>query len=296
MAGSDKEDELFLRRPMLLALFVFALAPLAAFAQASETPDHALCRVIETAARRQGLPLDFFTRLIWRESSFRAEVVSPAGAQGIAQFMPGTAAERGLGDPFDPEAAIPASAHLLADLNRRFGNLGLAAAAYNAGPTRVADWLAGRRGMPAETQAYVAFVTGREIEEFRSAYEPAIDRPPPPGQAGNAAPSGCLELAVNLRRSGAPQGIIAQNVFAPWGVQLSGNFSKALALSIYARNQQRYAAILADLQPMVIGTRLRSRGTRVFYRVRAPAQSRQQADELCSRLHKVGGACIVLRS
>ena len=53
---------------------------------------------------------------------------------GVAQFMSGTASERGLADPFDPATAIPASAKLLAELARRFGNLGLSAAAYNAGP------------------------------------------------------------------------------------------------------------------------------------------------------------------
>jgi len=81
--------------------------------------------------------------LIWQESSFRPGVSSGAGAQGVAQFMPGTAAERGLANPFDPEQAIPKSAELLADLRQRFGNLGLAAAAYNGGPARVEAWLAG---------------------------------------------------------------------------------------------------------------------------------------------------------
>src|SRR4051812_3807218 len=132
---------------------------------ASESPDQALCRLIETAADRHALPRDVFTRLIWRESSFRPNVTSGAGAQGIAQFMPGTARERGLLDPYDPEQAIPASAHFLDELNRRFGSIGLAAAAYNAGPTRVADWLAGRRrGLPVETQDYVRFITGRPVE------------------------------------------------------------------------------------------------------------------------------------
>src|SRR5205814_6611619 len=66
-----------------------------------------------------------------------AGAVSPKGAEGIAQFMPGTAAERGLANPFDPEQAIPHAARFLAELKRRFGNLGMAAAAYNAGPARV---------------------------------------------------------------------------------------------------------------------------------------------------------------
>ncbi len=66
--------------------------------------------------------------------------------------MPATAAERGLADPNDPEAAIPKAAELLANLKQRFGNLGLAAAAYNAGATRVANWLAGGGELPPETR------------------------------------------------------------------------------------------------------------------------------------------------
>src|SRR5256885_1278916 len=123
-------------------------APAASAAPATETVYEALCRLIETAAREHAVPADFLTSLIWRESSFRTGAVSRAGAQGVAQFMPGTAAERGLADPFDPEQAIPKSAELLADLRQRFGNLGLAAAAYNGGPARVGGWVP-RRGAPA---------------------------------------------------------------------------------------------------------------------------------------------------
>jgi hypothetical protein len=260
---------------------------------ATESPDQALCRLIETAAAANGLPGDFFTRLIWRESSFRPLVTSSAGAQGIAQFMPGTASERGLLDPFDPDEAIPASARFLGELNRRFGSLGLAAAAYNAGPTRVADWLAGRRkGLPLETQDYVFFITGKPVEDFLGAAEPAISKPPPPARE---PPSSCLAMAVDLRRA-TPSKLLAESPFAPWGVQLSGAFSKSVALSVFARTQRRYAALLADIRPMVIGTRLRSRGTRTFYRVRAPAATRADANVLCGKIHKVGGACIVLRS
>ena len=71
------------------------------------------------------------------ESNFDPFAVSPAGAQGIAQFMPGTAAAYGLDDPFDPVAAIDAQAHLMSDLIRQFGSPELALAAYNAGPAPV---------------------------------------------------------------------------------------------------------------------------------------------------------------
>src|SRR5262249_43402676 len=101
-----------------------------------------VCLMIESAARAHNLPLEFFARVIWQESRFQPNVVGPRTrsgdrAQGIAQFMPRTAAERGLLDPFDPVQALPKSAEFLRELYDQFGNLGLAAAAYNAGPGRV---------------------------------------------------------------------------------------------------------------------------------------------------------------
>src|SRR5277367_3507203 len=126
-----------------------------------------ICRLVDSSARAQGLPVSFLTRLIWQESNFRPNVSSPAGALGIAQFMPGTAGARGLADPFDPESAIPKAASLLADLRKQFGNLGLAAAAYNAGPGRVAKWIAGGGDLPLETQNYVTIVTRHAADEWR---------------------------------------------------------------------------------------------------------------------------------
>ena len=87
--------------------------------------------------------------------------------------MPGTAAERSLLDPFNPVEALPKSAAFLAELRDRFGNLGLAAAAYNAGPQRVRDFVAGSRGLPAETRNYVLAVTGHPIEEWLKPAKPA---------------------------------------------------------------------------------------------------------------------------
>ena len=119
----------------------------------------AMCLMIELAARAQDLPLEFFARVIWQESRFQSDAVGPMTrsgqrAQGIAQFMPGTANERRLLDPFDPVQALPKSAEFSSELRSQFGNLGLAAAAYNAGPRRVQEWLAGTgtcRRRPATT-------------------------------------------------------------------------------------------------------------------------------------------------
>src|SRR5258708_17760787 len=125
-----------------------------------------ICSALASAAAQNDLPTDFFARLIWQESGFDRAAVSRAGAQGVAQFMPATANWRGLSNPFDPLEAIAESAKLLRDLRREFGNLGLAAAAYNAGSGRVRDWLAGRRALPGETSAYVRIVTGYSAEQW----------------------------------------------------------------------------------------------------------------------------------
>jgi hypothetical protein len=262
-------------------------------APSTETVEQALCRLIDGSARTRGIPADFLTRLIWRESSFRPHVVSPAGAQGIAQFMPGTAQERGLADPFDPEQAIPKAAELIADLTDRFGNLGLAAAAYNGGPARVAAWLAGAGGLPTETRNYVIAVTGRSAEDWAADRKARSD-----GEAREQAdpkPSSCLQMVAALRRRG--RDIPAMEApFAPWGVQLAGNFSKELALATFSRTSRAYASVLGDARPMIIGTRLRYRGARTFYRVRAPAATRKEAEQLCTRIRTVGGSCVVLPS
>jgi hypothetical protein len=283
---------------LLLVILVAALVPARVALAQSETIDQALCRMIEGAAARHRLPVDFFTRLIWQESSFRPGVVSGAGAQGVAQFMPGTAAERNLSDPFDPEQAIPKSAELLDDLRTRFGNLGLAAAGYNGGPARVEAWLAGKGALPGETRSYVEIITGRSADDW--ARQARAEAPAEPAE--EAAPTRCLILAAAFRRGTdrrmmeAYRGPIEVSPIAPWGVQVAGNFSKDRALASYARAKDRHAAILADVAPMVIGTRLRSRGTRAFYRVRIPAATRAAATEICGKLQKAGGACVVLKS
>jgi hypothetical protein len=125
-----------------------------------------VCTTLIDAARANDLPPAFLARLIWQESRFDPSSVSSAGAQGIAQFMPQTASEVGLSDPYDPIEALPASARFLKRLHREFGNLGLAAAAYNAGSGRIRDWLANRQSLPAETRNYVHIITGHSAESW----------------------------------------------------------------------------------------------------------------------------------
>lgn len=282
-----------MRAAILLMLCLSAGGALAepereARAKAQARPHATVCTLIEAAARDHALPVGYFTRLIWRESSFRPGVVSHKGAQGIAQFMPGTAAERGLADPFDPRQAIPASASLLSDLKGRFGNLGLAAAAYNAGPRRVTDWMAGTGYMPLETEDYVLAITGASIESWARAGRVA-DRPE--SEAGT-----CQEFATRMaaRTDVAPP--VRQANWEPWGVQVAGNFSQARAVAAFERLKRRHAAVLEGLDPLLLRKRNLSRGSRSLIYVRLPAPTRQEAGELCRKLQARGAACIVLRN
>ena len=91
--------------------------------------------------------------------------------------MPETARLSGLENPFNPLEAIAKSGQLLHGLRLEFGNLGLAAAAYNAGSGRVRDWLGGRRPLPGETRAYVQLVTGRSVEEWTGGQTNPVEMP-----------------------------------------------------------------------------------------------------------------------
>lgn len=291
-----------------LALFVMAcLSPAGEAAQpemaapeskpSAGSTSQSICMIVESAALANGLPLDFFARVIWQESRFQADAVGPLTrsgerAQGIAQFMPRTAVERGLLDPLDPIQALPKSAEFLKELRAEFGSLGLAAAAYNAGPQRLRDYLAGRGGMPAETRSYVREITGISLDDWAKAG--AADRPAQP------TPS-CQQLVALLKR--APnlfvrelEERVAVVASAPWGVQLSAGFSREGALRSYAAIAKRHAVVLQGHDPSIIASRWLTRGPRTFYQVRAGADTRQVAENLCESIRRARGACLVLRN
>jgi hypothetical protein len=138
-------------------------------AKAVELSPEQLCNTLVDAAQKHDLSVSFFSNLIWQESRFVLNAVSHAGALGIAQFMPKTAAAVGLDNPLDPLQALPASAGLLSNLFKRYGNLGLAAAAYNAGEARVNKWLSKHSVLPRETRDYVRTITGVPIERWKAA-------------------------------------------------------------------------------------------------------------------------------
>jgi hypothetical protein len=267
-------------------------------ARESDTRE-AMCLMIESAAKANDLPLEFFARVIWQESRFQSDAIGPMTrrgerAQGIAQFMPGTANERRLLDPFDPVQALPKSAEFLSELRAQFGNLGLAAAAYNAGPRRVQEWLAGSGSMPQETRNYVLAITGTTVDTWAAAGKN--------GKMPDRAPStGCRDLMALLKR--APNSFVSEleqhvklGAERLWGVQLAAGFDRDRALAMYSRAMTRLRAVIGDQDPSLLASLFRSRGTRTFYQVRIGADTRPAADDLCNRIRRAGGACLVLRN
>jgi hypothetical protein len=262
-----------------------------------------MCLMIESAARAEDLPLEFFARVIWQESRFQSDAVGPITrngqrAQGIAQFMPGTADERRLLDPFDPVQALPKSAEFLHELRDQFGNLGLAAAAYNAGPRRVREWLDGSGYMPEQTRHYVFAITGSSVDDWAAAAKSGKAAAKPDQRLPT---TGCRALMALLRQ--APNPFVTQleqhvelAAAKLWGVQLAAGFDRDKALAMYARAIRNLGAVIGDQDPSLLASTMRNRGSHTFYQVRIGADTRGAADDLCNRIRRAGGACFVLRN
>lgn len=242
----------------------------------------ALCVLIEEAAEEHGVPKPFFARLIWKESRFDIRAVSPAGAQGVAQFMPATAKRRDLKDPFDPVQAIPASASYLAELSRVFGNFGLAAAAYNAGETRVDRWRAGHSGLPGETRGYVFDITGRAAEWFRA---PGREVEAKPLQEGESFAKACPRMPVIATRA-APR--------TAWGVVVAGGHSREAARAAFERVRRRMSSLISSERLLVL--KKSRRGSGPLYTARLGSNGKVEARNLCLRIRKAGGSCYIRRN
>ncbi|SDE71565.1 lytic transglycosylase domain-containing protein [Limimaricola pyoseonensis] len=252
----------------------------------SYIPD--VCRTIEALSREHALDPGFFSRLIWRESLFDAGAVSPAGALGIAQFMPGTAKLRGLGDPFNPAEALSASAAYLAELAARFGNIGLAAVAYNAGEARAEKFLSGHDWLPGETVHYVQAITGVPALVWRDAPPETLDL--------------ALDAALPFRaacearaRDRAIREFRVQAPVLPWGVVLASAPGRAAVERRLAQLRGRLGAAISGEQ--VAFTRSRFPGQPAARHVaQIGRESRAEATALCARLRSAGGTCMVLKN
>jgi len=239
------------------------------------------------------VPEAFLARLIWKESRFDPNAVSPKGAQGIAQFMPGTARLVGLKDPFEPHSAIAASASYLVDLKNEFGNWGLAAAGYNAGPGRVASWRTGNSSLPFETQDFVASITGHAAQEWT--------------KADFKAPKFSLSDKENFitacqkfpTRYSLYKNVATQSDVAPvlaWGVILAANFSRNKAMNTYRKLQKKFPSVLKNKLPSVARKVNLSFGNQARYEIQLGSNSRKGANNICAKLKRAGGNCIVLKN
>lgn len=285
----------------LLHLTLVSIAAFQPFAHAQSVPDASIgvesiprfevaeiCALIKMHALRNDLPPSFFARLIWKESRFDINAISPAGAQGIAQFMPATARRRNLVDPFDPRQAIAASAEFLAVLRAQFGNLGLASAAYNAGENRVDRWLVGASTLPLETENYVLDITGEPAENFADRTRQLTNKPLDDTRSFDKA---CQRLPV-VSASLIP---MAAAIRKPWAIQVAGNFKRSAATRAWERIKARNASLVADL-PMSISRLRTPRGRQSIFAVRLGADTRTQAERLCTRLRANGTPCLVAKN
>lgn len=249
-----------------------------------------VCTAIETDAEASGLPPGYFARLIWQESHFDANAASWAGAQGIAQFMPETGRLQGLANAYNPAEALWRSAQYLEFLRGKFGNLGLAAAAYNGGENGVARFIAGTGYLAAETLDYVEIITGIPVTQWLAADAPTADYTLADDKPFHAA---CVALAeTSTLKTFTPPTAIIQ----PWGIQMQQFFSEATARRFFSRIQGLYPAELGGEELMLVAKRNPNFGRALRWTVEIGRPDRAGAQQLCEALSKAGGACIVVRN
>lgn len=249
-----------------------------------------VCKLIERQAAENRLDPNFLARLLWKESRFEPNAVSPAGAIGIAQFIPSTAELYDLDDPFNPAQAIAKAAWYLRYLTDLFGNIGLAAVAYNGGENRAARFVTGQSVLPYETQDYVEAITGHNAWRWR-------DNPPDADEMKLALKSdmpfraACVDLAGNrsLREF-----TVEPRVF-PWGVILASHPSRAGAQKQVTRLNRALRPILQGKQIGYVRKRMTG-SARTVYTAQVGYDSRSEANAFCVKLKQLGGRCIVLKN
>lgn len=250
-----------------------------------------VCTAIDVFASHYQLPVAYFARLIWQESRFDPAAISPAGAQGIAQFIPSTARLRGLINPFDPAEAMARSAEYLQFLNRKFGNLGLAAAAYNGGEARISRYVANEGGpLPAETRAYVMIVTGHSVDAWLAGTVGTVDYTLDGGSDFHEA---CINMAQSVR---TPALLAPSGEWQPWGVLIAQSASAEQAKARFDAVQTKFGEVLSDKTLLLITVRNPRFGSRNRFSAMIGFPSRQEAQDLCDNLTAAGGNCIVQKN
>lgn len=249
------------------------------------------CAAIHIFADRHGLNRDFFARLIWQESRFDQNALSHANARGIAQFIPSTAALRGLKDPYNPADALEHSAQYLAEMVQRYGNEGMAAIGYNGGERRAEGFLEGK-GLAPETVNYVPIITGLSAEQWR-------DAPPKTpdfrlSKSKNFLPA-CFAMA--RKRRVTPLKITPPKpVLKPWGVQIAFGTSTNLAQSKAKSQTASCKGPLKGKRLDMVYKKNRVSRRKGFYFAQYGVETRQGAQQLCDRLRQSSCICLVIKN
>lgn len=249
-----------------------------------------VCGAISAFATAWRLPEDYFARLIWQESRFDPNALSTAGAEGIAQFMPSTGDIRGLRNAFDPAEALATSAEYLRFLGDKYGNLGLAAAAYNGGEGRMSRYVASGGYLPSETEAYVEIITGVTVSAWTAEVTPAPDYTLREDMPFEPA---CIEMA---KAAPMPQLDLPPGEWKPWGVLIAQDFSQSVARRRFERVQAAHDALLGEETLMLLTGRNLSMGTRLRHYAMIGRETREEAQELCRTLTDDGAICLVKKS
>lgn len=248
------------------------------------------CNAIESFALRHGLDPHFFARLIWQESRFDPNALSPAGARGIAQFMPHTAKRRGLKDAYNPAEALAHSALYLAEMTARYGNLGLAAVGYNGGEARAEGVIAGTGGLAQETVDYVRIITGVPYPEWLEYPAPAPDL-----RLSKTLPFdlACFDLARNRRMTALRYALPG---LKPWGIQMAFGTSKTTARTNFKEMTRACASLVKGEAPDLVFKKSRAAPNGGYYMVRLGRRDREKAMDDCAAFRKSGCICKVYRN
>ncbi|MBU2983479.1 lytic transglycosylase domain-containing protein [Lentibacter algarum] len=292
-------------RLLLFILFVFA-----GFPALAEPPDractttkwghqecirwehfvHDTCQLIEVVTERHGLDRGFFTRLIWQESRFDPFAKSHANAMGIAQFIRSTATKRGLKNPYNPADALEHSAQYLAEMTKKYGNVGLAAVGYNGGERRAEGLIAGTGGLAKETVNYVKIITGASAETWVKEPPEDLDL-----TLSNKTKSreACYALAKKRKLSPPPQ---TEPAIKPWGVQLAFGVSRSAAQAKYKARTARCRGLLKGETPDYLHEKSRASRSKGYYFARIGRNSSKTGWQLCTKLKAAGCLCAVYRN
>lgn len=250
------------------------------------------CQALRDVSRDHGLNAAFFTRLIWQESRFDTNALSPANAHGIAQLIPSTAKLRGLSNPYNPALAFDPSAQYLAELVDQFCNLGLAAGAYNGGETRATNFAAKAGGLADETINYVEIITGQSAEDWR-------DTPPKTLglalQKGKSFMPACLDLAKDMQLSKL-KSLNPKPKPPAWGVQMATVSTKAKTSALYKRNARVCRSVINGRKSDYIRKSPQVVGRKAYYVARLGAKTRGAVQQLCNRIRQFDCVCAVFKN